>query len=85
MKVRSKRFYALNQGRSTILDITLETIPANITKLMHVDKTIFVTPSSPVNEWRSYECPDEGTHTQKIHNSSTRSHPSKDEIAPIKS
>ena len=34
-----------------------------------------------VNEWMSYECSDEGTHTQNIRNSSTRSHASEEEIA----
>jgi hypothetical protein len=32
-----------------------------------------------VNEWMSYECSDEGTNTQNIHNSSTRLHPSEEE------
>jgi hypothetical protein len=32
-----------------------------------------------VKEWMSYECSDEGTHTQNIRNSSTRSHASEDE------
>jgi hypothetical protein len=32
-----------------------------------------------VNEWMSYEYSNEGTHTQNIHNSSTRSHPSEEE------
>ena len=32
-----------------------------------------------VNEWMSYECSDEGTCTQNIRNSSTRSHPSEEE------
>ena len=32
-----------------------------------------------VNEWMCYECSDEGTHTQNIHNLSTRSHTSKEE------
>jgi hypothetical protein len=31
------------------------------------------------NEWMSYECSDEGTYTQTIRNSSTRSHPSEEE------
>jgi hypothetical protein len=29
--------------------------------------------------WMSYECSDEGTYTQNIHNSATRSHVSKEE------
>ena len=33
---------------ATILDKTLETIPANITKLLNIDKTNFVSPSPPV-------------------------------------
>jgi hypothetical protein len=33
---------------TTILDKTLETIPANITKLLNIDKTNFVSPSPPV-------------------------------------
>ena len=32
-----------------------------------------------VNEWMSYECSDEGTYTQNIHNSSTRSYTSEEE------
>ena len=32
-----------------------------------------------VNEWISYECPDEGTRTPNIRNSSTRSHASEEE------
>ena len=32
-----------------------------------------------VNEWMSYECSDEGTYTQNIHNPSTLSHVSEDE------
>jgi hypothetical protein len=32
-----------------------------------------------VNEWLRYECSDEGTYTQKNHNSSTHSHISKEE------
>jgi hypothetical protein len=32
-----------------------------------------------VNEWMSYECSDEGTYTQIIHNTSTRSHVSEGE------
>jgi hypothetical protein len=32
-----------------------------------------------VKEWMNYECSGEGTCTQNIHNSSTRSHPSEDE------
>jgi hypothetical protein len=32
----------------TILDKTLKTIPANITKLLNIDKTNFVSPSPPV-------------------------------------
>ena len=32
-----------------------------------------------VNEWMSYECSDEGTYTQNVRNSSTRSHPSEEE------
>jgi hypothetical protein len=31
----------------TILDKTLETIPVNITKLLNIDKTNFVSPSPP--------------------------------------
>jgi hypothetical protein len=34
-----------------------------------------------VNEWMSYECSDEGTHAQSIHNSYTRSHQSEGENA----
>ena len=34
--------------KATILDKTLETIPANITKLLNIDKTNFVSPSPPV-------------------------------------
>ena len=34
--------------RTTILDKTLETVPVNIAKLMHIDKTNFVSPSPPV-------------------------------------
>jgi hypothetical protein len=37
-----------NGGTTTILDKTLETIPANITKLLNIDKTNFVSPSPPV-------------------------------------
>jgi hypothetical protein len=33
---------------ATILDKTLETIPANITKLLNIDKTNVVSPSPPV-------------------------------------
>ena len=33
----------------TILDKTLETIPANITKLLNIDKTNFVSPSPQFN------------------------------------
>jgi hypothetical protein len=37
-----------NSGNlATILDKTLETIPANITKLLNIDKTNFVSPSPP--------------------------------------
>ena len=32
-----------------------------------------------VNEWMSYECSDEDTHTQSIHNLFTRSHPLEEE------
>jgi hypothetical protein len=32
---------------ATILDKTLETIPANIRKLLNIDKTNFVSPSPP--------------------------------------
>jgi hypothetical protein len=32
-----------------------------------------------VKEWMSYECADEGTHTQNIRNSSTHSHASEEE------
>jgi hypothetical protein len=32
-----------------------------------------------VNEWMSYECSDEGTYTQNIKGSSTRSHASEEE------
>ena len=32
-----------------------------------------------VNEWMSYEPSDEGSHTQNIHQSSTRSHASEEE------
>ena len=32
---------------ATILDKTLETIPANITKLLDIDKTNFVSPHPP--------------------------------------
>ena len=32
-----------------------------------------------VNEWVSYECSDEGVHTQNIRNPSTRSHASEEE------
>jgi hypothetical protein len=31
------------------------------------------------NEWMSYKCSDKDTHTQNIHNSSTRSHASEEE------
>jgi hypothetical protein len=34
-----------------------------------------------VNEWMINECSDEGTYTQNIHNSSTHSHASEEEIA----
>jgi hypothetical protein len=33
----------------TILDKTLETIPANITKLLNIDKTNFVSPAPQFN------------------------------------
>jgi hypothetical protein len=31
------------------------------------------------NEWKSYECSDEGKYTQNIQNTSTRSHASEEE------
>jgi hypothetical protein len=34
-----------------------------------------------VNGWMSYECSDEGTCAQNVHDSSTPSHPSDEEIA----
>jgi hypothetical protein len=34
--------------KATILDKNLETIPANITKLLNIEKTNFVSPSPPV-------------------------------------
>jgi hypothetical protein len=34
---------------ATILDKTLETIPANIAKLLNIDKTNFVSPSPQFN------------------------------------
>jgi hypothetical protein len=36
-----------------------------------------------VIEWMSYECSDEGTCTQNICTTSTRSHPSEEEDCPI--
>jgi hypothetical protein len=35
------------KGGATILDKTLETIPANITKLLNIDKTNFAPPPPP--------------------------------------
>ena len=34
--------------QSSILDKTVETIPANITKLLNIDKTNFVSPPPPL-------------------------------------
>ncbi len=45
-----------NSFRATILDMTLETNPTQIGKLMHIHTTNFVTPSSPVQcckPWRN--------------------------------
>jgi hypothetical protein len=40
---------------TTILDKTLETIPANITKLLNIDKTNFVSPSLQFNVMNNAE------------------------------
>jgi hypothetical protein len=34
---------------ATILDINFDTVPANIAKLMHIDKTNIITPSPQFN------------------------------------